>query len=131
MLGNVLIYLLTILLCSCCALDWDLKLRSLVRVSEGISPLSLQLVCTASDVTGPSITWRIYKSVQEWWDDINEDEVNGVRIENHNLSSCVLTSTLTVTNYRKFGYAGSVVMCVASKGGRPPYHSSNFTLHGK
>ena len=111
--------------------DWKLKVRSLVKVSEGVIPFNLQLLCTASALTSPSIEWHVYQTKRRIWENVRDDAEAGVRIEKSAVSSCVLTSILTVTNYRQRGYSGSVVMCSASTTpGTSASHSANFTVPG-
>ena len=102
-----------------------------MRVSKGVSPFTLQLVCTASASTGPSIAWRVYKPKRQVWDNVTNDEEYGVHIENHNVSSCVLTSTLTITNYRKLGFFGSVFTCLAYCSSNKTFESANWTVEGR
>ncbi|XP_071806500.1 uncharacterized protein [Asterias amurensis] len=113
---------------SCGSTEWDLKLRSLMRVMEDVSQFDLQFVCTASDSTGPSIAWRVYKPKHQVFDDVTDDEDKGVQIENNNMSSCVLTSTLTITNYRKLGFSGSVFTCLAYCSSNKTFESANWTV---
>ena len=111
--------------------DWNAKVRRLNHVSSGVNQSNIQLECTASDVTGPTMAWRVYQPKCSLWRNLRNETGNGVRIEKRAVSSCVATSTLTILNYQERGYEGSVIVCSTSRPGSPENHSANFTILGR
>ncbi|XP_022108616.1 adhesion G protein-coupled receptor L1-like isoform X2 [Acanthaster planci] len=114
---------------SCGSIDWSLRLRSLVSVPTTNNAQSIHLNCTASAITGPAIAWRVYQPKCDLWKVLHGgNDSDSLRIYNHSVSSCVLTSSLTISSYRERGYAGSVIECSASTRGTSTTKFATFTI---
>ncbi|XP_033641691.1 uncharacterized protein LOC117301790 [Asterias rubens] len=110
---------------ACGSIDWNPRVRSLVHKTTGVNQSDIELRCTASDVNGPSVTWRVYQSKCRAWKDLKDGTGSGVRVNQTNISSCVLTSTVVISDFEGLGFEGAVIVCAASNS------SANVTIKGK
>ena len=111
--------------------DWTLQLHSLEHSTENNSQLDLQLSCTASASSGPSISWHVYFPLCGVWDSLHNVTELGMLVEESTASPCLKTSTLTVYEYAERGYHGALIVCTAYATWKSTNQSANLTIPGK
>ncbi|XP_071806977.1 uncharacterized protein [Asterias amurensis] len=108
--------------------DWTLQLHSLEHSTDNISQLDLQLSCTASASSGPSIAWHVYFPLCGVWNTLHQMTELGVLVEDRATSPCLKTSKLSISDYAERGYQGALIVCTAYAAWKSANQSANLTL---
>ncbi len=85
--------------------------RSLVMKSD------LEFECTASDPSGPIITWSLYHKQTDSWENLGASG-DGYTIQSVNVSTCVVRSTLLMSSSQ---VTPAAIACTALAGSTNAY----------
>ena len=118
------------------AVDASLKSTSeglsLTEVIKGFDQSYLRLACNAStDSNVLGFRWEVYQPACRLQKALLSFPETGVHIQETQVSPCVRSSMLEISDYRERGYGGSTIVCRSTSADNSSMsYSANFTVQG-